>query len=255
MEPGISALEAGVLSKGIHLFLFSVVIVIIVIVLPQGLISVAAELGAEFDRGKAMNVLVGILGIIFLLLYFLLNRKCRKVRDNLVSSGYFVDARGFKDRFRDFFLVTLNGDAHQVLLPADNDSPRITVSDGGYLILTYDDFPSENLLLIRKDNPEDLTDEEFSRLSQSEFLRVFYKVYPKENAAEVESFAYAAACVNYFAKLESKSGVLSIVTERNSDFDMKEYAQDLQESISRLSDLVFMFRAEASSIGSPSGIH
>jgi len=68
------------------------------------------------------------------------------------------------------FSLLLNGDAHQVLLPAANDSPRITASDDGYLILNYDDFLSENLLLIRKDNSEDLTDEEFSRLSELVFM-------------------------------------------------------------------------------------
>jgi len=219
-----------VLSKGIQLFVFSVIILIIVIVLPQGLISVAAELGAVFDRGKAMNILLGILAALFLLFHYLVSRKCRKVRDNLVSSGYFVDARGFTDRFRDFFLVTLKGDSHQILLPADNDSPRITVSDTGYLIFTFEDFPSENLLLIRKEDPDDLTEQEVSALSQSQILRVFYKVYPKANDDRVDSFAYSAACVNYFAKLESKSGVLRIVTERHSDYDMKEYAQDLHES-------------------------
>ena len=86
------------LSKGILLFVFTVITLIIVIVLPQGLISVAAELGAEFDRGKAMNILVGILVSIFLLLYYVLSQTCRRVRDNLVRSGYFVDARGFIDR-------------------------------------------------------------------------------------------------------------------------------------------------------------
>ena len=55
-------------------------------------------------------------------------------------------------------------------MPAANDSPRITASDDGYLILNYDDFLSENLLLIRKDNSEDLTDEEFSRLSELVFM-------------------------------------------------------------------------------------
>lgn len=255
MEPGISASEAGVLSKGILLFVGTVITLIIVIVLPQGLISVAAELGAEFDRGKAMNILVGILASIFLLLHYVLSRTCRRVRDNLVRSGYFVDARGLIDRFRDFFLVTLIGDSQQTLLPADNDVPRITVSDTGYLILTFDDFPSENLLLIRKQDPDDFTEEEFSALSQSDILRVFYTVYPKENDDKVESFAYSAACVNYFAKLESKSGILKIMTERHGEYDMTEYAQDLHEVVSSLSDLVLMFKSEASSNLSPYGIH
>jgi len=255
VDADILASEADVLSKGIRLFVGTIIILIMVIVLPQGLISVAAELGVEFDRGKALNILVGIMATIFLLLHYVVSRTCRKVRDDLVRSGYFVDARGFIDRFRDFFLVTLKGDSHQVLLPADNGAPRITVSDDGYLTLTFDDFPPENLLLIRKGNPDNLTEEEFNALGQSEILRVFYKVYPKENGDKVESFAYSAARINYFYKLELKSGVLRIVTERHSEYEMKEYAQDLHELVSSLSELVFTFKTEASSNLSPCGIH
>lgn len=232
-----------------------VAVLLMVIILPQGIVSTLEKLGWSIDRKTALILLTVVAFLFLWRLTRLLDNQFRKMKIQLVSSGHFFDAQRPSSRFVNF-LSLLFWDKHEYwIAPSDQDSPLIMIKDDLDVVLRFYDLDFQNLLVVRKNIPDSLTEDEWAELSNLEKALLFYNFFPKDAEEIMKEFFCSIAEVVFFYKVELRDGVLSIVFELNDNFDMPEYAEYFYDLVTQISCRVFEFRARTAMNLNSSKIH
>jgi hypothetical protein len=198
---------------------------LMVIILPQGIVSTLEKLGWSIDRQTAMILLTVVGFLFFWRLKRRLDNQFRKMKSQLVSSGYFVDAQRPRSRFVNFLSLLFWDKQEYWIAPSDQDSPLILITDDLEVVLRFYDLDVPNFLIVRKNIPDSLGEDEWAELSNLEKALLFYNFFPKDAEDSTKKFFCSIAAVVFFYKLELRDGVLNIVFELNNSFDMPEYCK------------------------------
>ncbi|WP_309044158.1 hypothetical protein [Marinobacter sediminicola] len=234
---------AELFRKPTLVFWNSVAVFLMVIILPQGIIATLEKLGWSIDRKTALILLMVVASLFAWRLTRLLDNQFRRIKSQLVSSGYFVDAQRPSTRFFNSLSLLFWDTNEYWIVPSDQDSPLIMIRDDSEVVLGFYNLDCPNLLVVRKSVPDSIEEDEWADLSSLERALLFYKFFPKDAEESMKEFFCSIADVVFFYKLEIRDGTLNIVFELSSNFDMPEHAEYFYDLVTQVGSRVFEFRA------------
>ena len=241
--------------KPMLIFWNVIAILLMVIILPQGIVSTLEKLGWSIDRHTALILLMVVASPFLWRLIRHLDSSFRKIKRQLVSSGYFIDIQKPSSRLVNFLSLLFWDNQEYLIAPLGQDSPLITITDSSEVVLTFYDLDFPNLLVVRRNSPNSHSEEEWPEFSNLEKVLLFYNFFPINTEDSRKEFCCSIAEVVFFYKLELRDGVLNIVFELNYHFDMPEYAEYFYDLVTQISYRVFEFRARTAMNFNPSNVH